>query len=173
MGKNFRVYTESNKAARFCFGWNICFYPLWVRPDPCGLIVHTERLLSSFHFPHTIGQEWTKATRGLDPTSESISKLARPTKQERNKKDTKKQAHVLRVFYLQIWKGYKGKVVSVVNYVRTIPWRRMVDWKIAPPRSYLGTRWKFMKRITPCSLYPGEKVQYELDRSLGGLPEPI
>jgi hypothetical protein len=66
---------------------------------------------------------------------------------------------------------YKGKdkVIPVLNYVRTTPWRRMCEWSYSSTIRELGTKWGWVGSFTIWPLYPlWNSLQYPLDMSLGG-----
>jgi hypothetical protein len=63
----------------------------------------------------------------------------------------------------------KGKVVTVLNELSTMPWRRMGCGCIDPHFLDLGTSWRWVVSFTPRPLYPqGNSPRYPLDRRLDG-----
>jgi hypothetical protein len=58
----------------------------------------------------------------------------------------------------------KGKVVPVLNYLSTMPWRHMGKWRYSSTIPNFGTRWRWVVSFMPLSLYP----RYQLDNRLGG-----
>jgi hypothetical protein len=53
----------------------------------------------------------------------------------------------------------KGKVVPVLNWISTIPWRHMGEWRYSSTFLDLGTRWRWVVSFTHLPLYPrGERA---------------
>jgi hypothetical protein len=64
----------------------------------------------------------------------------------------------------------KDKVVPVLKYLCTTPWRRMGSGCIDPHFLDLGTSWRWVVSFTPRVLYPrGRRSRYPLDRRVDGL----
>jgi hypothetical protein len=63
----------------------------------------------------------------------------------------------------------KGKVVPVLNYLSSTPWRRMGEWVYRSKFFfYFYTSWRWVVSFTPQPLYPrGRSPRYPLDK-LGG-----
>jgi hypothetical protein len=64
----------------------------------------------------------------------------------------------LRLAYERQFKG-NGKVVPVLNYFSTKPWRHKREWRYSYTILDLVTRWRWVVSFTP---------RYSLDRRLGG-----
>jgi hypothetical protein len=63
----------------------------------------------------------------------------------------------------------KGKVVSVLNYLCSVPWRRMGKMRYSYIILDLCTRWRWVVAFTLLPLYPRREIpRYPLDRRLGG-----
>jgi hypothetical protein len=62
----------------------------------------------------------------------------------------------------------KGKVVSVLNWLSTIPWRHVGKWRHSSNILDIGTRLRWVLRFTLRPFYPREKCRYGLCRRLGG-----
>jgi hypothetical protein len=63
---------------------------------------------------------------------------------------------------------YKSKAVPVFNYLSTMPWRHMGEWRYSSTFLDLGTRWRWVVRFTPlAALTRGNRPGYPLDRRLG------
>jgi hypothetical protein len=52
----------------------------------------------------------------------------------------------------------KGQVVPVLNYLSTMPWRRMWEWSYSSTFIYLDNRWRWMFIFTPRPLYAKERA---------------
>jgi hypothetical protein len=63
-----------------------------------------------------------------------------------------------------------SKVVAVLSWLSTMPWRRMREWRYSSTIHHFGTRWRWVVSFTCRSLYLlGKKsTRYPLDRRLGG-----
>jgi hypothetical protein len=62
----------------------------------------------------------------------------------------------------------KGKV-PVLNWVSTVPWRRVGEWRYSCTIPDLGTRWRWVVSLTRWRLYHcGKSPWYPLNRTLGG-----
>jgi hypothetical protein len=63
----------------------------------------------------------------------------------------------------------KVKVITVLNYFSTFPWRRIEEWRCNCTFLGFGTRLKWVDSFSPRPLYPrGESFLYPMDRRLGG-----
>jgi hypothetical protein len=63
----------------------------------------------------------------------------------------------------------KGKFVPLLNYLSTMPWRRMGEWKYSATILDLSTGWRWVVSFTYRPLYPrGKNPRCPLDRRLGG-----
>jgi hypothetical protein len=66
-------------------------------------------------------------------------------------------------------KDVKGKAVSVLNWLSTLPWRCMGEWRYSSIILELDTSWKWVVSFTTLPLYPrGKNPRYLLERRLGG-----
>jgi hypothetical protein len=77
-----------------------------------------------------------------------------------------KHVYKLRKSHFQhIW----SNVVPVLNLLSTTPWRHTGKCRCNYIVLDVDTRWRWVVRLTPRPLYPGEhSPRYPLDRSLGG-----
>jgi hypothetical protein len=65
-------------------------------------------------------------------------------------------------------------VVPVLNYLRTMPWRRMEKWRYSSNFLDLGTRWRWAVRFTPLPLYPpGKSPAVSIGQEAGWSPESV
>jgi hypothetical protein len=62
----------------------------------------------------------------------------------------------LRTYPYIFLEGKKGKVVPVLNWLSTVPWRHMGEWRYSSTILDLGVRWRWMVSSTPRPLFPGK-----------------
>jgi hypothetical protein len=66
------------------------------------------------------------------------------------------------------------QVVPVLNYLNTLLWRHIGEWRYSSTVLDLSTRWRWVVSFMHHLLYPwGKSPQYPLDRRLGGSPELV
>jgi hypothetical protein len=80
-------------------------------------------------------------------------------------------ANILHSCLVTLLASCEAKVVPVLNWLSTIPWRyiHMGDWRYSSTILDLGTRRTWVVSFTPRPLYPGgNRPRHRPDRRLGG-----
>jgi hypothetical protein len=66
-------------------------------------------------------------------------------------------------------KGKKAKVVPVLNWLSTMPWKHMGEWRYSSSIPDLGARQRWVVNFTPRPFcLRGNSPRYPLDKTLGG-----
>jgi hypothetical protein len=64
------------------------------------------------------------------------------------------------------WSVVKGKMIHVLNHLRTMPWRHVGEWIYSSNFLDVGTRWRWVLSIRPLSLCTGKEPRCSLHRRL-------